>query len=395
VDLRPALVIAGKDLRLRLRDRSVYLIGVVAPLALALVLSLTVGSGGSSLQLSLGVVDLDGGPVAESFGEVTAGLRADGVASVTRYPDEAAGARAVDEGTVGAVFVLPDGLSSSVMAGGPATLRVIGGAESPVSTQIATSIARGFADRLDADRTAVATVAALDGRPPDAETVEEVLTLSAGRAPAIVVVDDPVAGRGFDFGTFYAIGLSVFFLFFTVQFGVLGLLEERRDGTLARLLASPLRPSSVLVGKLGASVVVGLASMAVLIAGTTVLLGAEWGALLPLVVLVVLGVLSAAAVGALVLTLARTPDQAGGYATMVAVGLGALGGAFFPVGLGPRALDLASRLTPHRWLIDGFRATSFGDGLGDITDVVLALSLFIAVVGGLGLLRARALVERR
>ena len=34
--------------------------------------------------------------------------------------------------------------------------------------------------------------------------------------------------------------MAVFFLFFTVQFGVTSLLEERNDGTLARLLAAPI-----------------------------------------------------------------------------------------------------------------------------------------------------------
>ena len=40
----------------------------------------------------------------------------------------------------------------------------------------------------------------------------------------------------------YAAGMAVFFLFFTVQFGVTSVLDERRDGTLARMFAAPIRP---------------------------------------------------------------------------------------------------------------------------------------------------------
>ena len=52
--------------------------------------------------------------------------------------------------------------------------------------------------------------------------------------------------------------MAVFFLFFTVQFGVASILDERRDGTLARMLAAPIRRSSVLGGKLLTSLVLGI-----------------------------------------------------------------------------------------------------------------------------------------
>ena len=48
--------------------------------------------------------------------------------------------------------------------------------------------------------------------------------------------------------TFYAGGMSIFFLFFTAQSGVTALLEERRGGTMARLLSSPISAAAVLGG---------------------------------------------------------------------------------------------------------------------------------------------------
>jgi ABC-2 type transport system permease protein len=395
VDARSAAVIAAKDLRLRLRDRSVFLLGLVAPLVLATVLNVTVGGADAGFQLRLGLVDADGGPVAAGFDALAGQLEADGVAVVSRFADDADARRAVDAGEVSAAVVLPAGLSAAVAAGAPAELVVIGAPEAPVGTQVARSIAEAFAHRLDADRVAAATVAVLDARPPDAATVAEVTAAAAGRPPAVTVADDPLAARGFDFGTFFAIGLSVFFLFFTVQFGVLGVMEEREQGTMGRLLAAPITPSSVLVGKLGASVALGAVSMVVLIVATTVLLGARWGPVGPVAVLVAMGVLSAVALTALIMTLARTSEQAGSYATLVAVVLGVLGGTFFPVGLGSPVLDLLSRATPHRWLVDGFRSASLGEGLGGIADSVIALAVFVVVVGGLGLARSRSLVARR
>ena len=62
--------------------------------------------------------------------------------------------------------------------------------------------------------------------------------------------------------------MAIFFLFFSVQFGVLSRLEERRDGTLGRILVSPVRPWSVLGGKLLTSLAIGIVSMAVLTVAT-------------------------------------------------------------------------------------------------------------------------------
>ena len=77
--------------------------------------------------------------------------------------------------------------------------------------------------------------------------------------------------------TFFAIGMAVFFLFFAVEFGVRGLLEEREEGTLARLLVAPISPSSVIGGKALASFAVGLVSTTLLVLATTWLLDARWG----------------------------------------------------------------------------------------------------------------------
>ena len=66
----------------------------------------------------------------------------------------------------------------------------------------------------------------------------------------IAIADVSTQSRQLDAGTFYAAGMAVFFLFFTVQFGISSLLDERRDGTLARMLVAPIHRSAVLGGKL-------------------------------------------------------------------------------------------------------------------------------------------------
>ena len=69
----------------------------------------------------------------------------------------------------------------------------------------------------------------------------------------------PDAGRhSLEFGEIWGqiINLSVFFLFFSVQFGVLSILEEREGGTLDRILMAPIAKSAVMVGKMMSSLVI-------------------------------------------------------------------------------------------------------------------------------------------
>lgn len=60
------LAIALKDLRQRLRDRSAIVLGFIAPVAVAALISSAFGSAGS-FHANVAVVDLDKGPVATGF----------------------------------------------------------------------------------------------------------------------------------------------------------------------------------------------------------------------------------------------------------------------------------------------------------------------------------------
>jgi ABC-2 type transport system permease protein len=187
--------------------------------------------------------------------------------------------------------------------------------------------------------------------------------------------------------------MAVFFLFFTVQFGVSSLLDERHNGTMARLLAAPIRPTAILGGKLLVSFAVGVVSMGLLVATTSVLLGARWGDPAGVAVLVVAGVLAATGLTAFVASLARTADQAGSWQAIIAVVMGTLGGSFFPIGQVGGALAALSYLTPHRWFMQGLADLAGGGGLAAVWWPATAMLAFAAAGGGLAVLRSASLVR--
>ncbi|WNV84756.1 ABC transporter permease [Umezawaea sp. Da 62-37] len=357
--MHAALLIATKDLRQRLRDRSVLVFTLVLPLGLGLVFSLVLGDvGGGNTVFRYAVVNADGGPVAAVFtDEVLPAAVEGGAVDVRSASSRDEALRLVDSGDVTAAFILPPAFSDDVRAGRAATVEVVGDVDSPLGTGVARSIAESFTQRLASTRISVAA-ALLGGSTQDPA---ELAARAAALTDPLVLVDAPASRRELDATTYYAAGMAVFFLFFTVQFGVTSLLDERRTGTLARMLASPIRPSSVLIGKLITSLAVGVVGTTVLVAATSLLMGARWGHPLGVGLLIVSGVLAATGIVAVVASLARTSEQAGGWQSVTAITLGALGGAFFPVTQVGEPLATLSLLSPHRWFLRGLADLAGGE----------------------------------
>ncbi|MFN3218990.1 MAG: ABC transporter permease [Acidimicrobiales bacterium] len=384
-----AVTIAAKDLRQRLRDRSAFIVGFLAPFGLALIMSATFGGGGDDFGFEFAYADRDGGEVAAGFVGLLDELDAGGQFTIVDAGDEAAARALADQDQVAASFVVPAGMSDAVTAGADAEILVIANPEAAIGTDVAAAIARGYAARVQAVQRSVTAALAAGAEPADIDA----LARRAAAAPPVLTLGSDSAGEGgFDFATYYAVGIAVFFLFFTVQYGVLGLVEERDNGTLARLLSSPIAPAAVVGGKVLAAFVLGITSMATLVIATTVVLGASWGPVVPVSILVVLGVLSAMGIVAVVGGFARNSAQAESITSMVAIVMAVFGGSFFPISFGPAALDVVSRLTPHRWLLDGFRELGAGGSLADVTASIVALSIFAVVTGVVGLLSAKRLV---
>ena len=390
--MRATLLIALKDLRQRARDRSAFLIAIVVPLALAFIFSQILGDvSNDSLTFAFAVVDEDGGTAAGAFvDEVLAPLEDEGLIALTVADSAASGRQLAEDGDVNATFILPAGFSAAVESGQGAEIEVIGNVGAPIGTMVASSIARSFANQLTSIQTSVATVASSGGSDPTA--IAALAARAAAMPDAIAFEDVSATRKELESTTFYAAGMAVFFMFFTVQFGISSLLDERREGTMKRLLVAPIRRSSILFGKLGASFVLGVISMAVLATGTSLLLGAEWGNPVGVGLLIVAGVVAAMAVMAFIATLARTAEQAGNLQSIVALGFGMLGGSFFPVAQAGGFIEKLSLITPHAWFLRGVGELQTGGGVVDVLPAVAAILGFAAVTGALAFLRRERLV---
>jgi ABC-2 type transport system permease protein len=379
------LQVTGKDLKLRVRDRSVFIIGILAPLVLAFIFNLIFGSAvaSGSISLEYGLVDLDGSEISTTFEQVLDDLQTEEVLSFETFADVATAEGAIDEGEVDAFFVIPAGFGADIPTGSP-SIEVIGDVDSPTATQIAGSIASQFATGIEAARLAIFTTSQVSGVPPGPDFVGSLQGDPASAAFTYQLIDTTAETRQLDATTYYAAGMAIFFMFFTVQFGVVGLLEEERDGTLTRLFAAPISRWSVVMGKATLSFALGAFSLLVLVVATTLIMGAEWGPPLGVFLLVVAAVMAGTAIMGVTAAGAKTPEGAQNLGSIIAVTLGLLGGVFFPLGGGDDLMSRLTYLTPHAWFLRGLGDIAGGAPWTNALPSVLALLVFTLVVGFIG-----------
>lgn len=377
--MRTVWNIAMKDLSLRLRDRSVFIIGLIAPLALAVIFNVVFGGSlndvGQEITLEMGVVNEDAGPVGAAFEDVLGSLVQDGLIQLDTYDDWEAARAAVDEGEVGAAFLVPTGLSDSILGGIDGVITVVGNIDAPTTTDVAEAIARQFSAGVE--RANLSAVTALQAGAISIAEIQQAAADAGALPPVVEVGPVETEVRQLDSATYFVAALSVFFMFFIAGLSVTDMLEERREGTLARLLVAPIHRSSVMLGKSLTSIIIGVVSLTVLVVASTFLMGADWGPPLGVAMLILTAVLAIVAIMSAVGSLARSPEQAGNLQSIVAVTFAMLGGTFVPIQDDGGLLGRLQYATPNAWFLRGLAEMASGDVGAAVPSALVMLGMAV------------------
>ena len=193
---------------------------------------------------------------------------------------------------------------------------------------------------------------------------------------------------------FFAPNIAVVFLFIGSGLGMRSLLMERAAGTLARITAAPVRPTQIVLGKLLAIFLTGMATIFVIWAVTTYGFGADWGNLLGVLLLAIATTAAMCGIGVFLTSLAKTEQQAFGITLLVGLFLALVGGNLLPSGSLPDAFQVLALGTPNGWALVGFgRLDQLGEPASSIIGPFVILLLIAVVAGGLAMTRVRKMVE--
>ena len=380
--------IAYVEMKRYIADRLSLAFGILLPIVLFALMYGAFG-GEATFNATAHVTDLDRGAMSHALIErleQVSGL------DVELYTEREIN-EALDDSSVVYAAVIPADFTENLEAGRPTGItfrrRGSGGDEG----QIVASIIRGIAPDIASESYVRSVVidAVKDSNVPRSvvdQAVDEAKRLSAANPP-VAVRSEVIGGEEDAYRVNRVLpGILVMILMLAVTLSAQTLVEERRSGTLERLLTTQLTSNQLFLGKFLAGITRAMFQAVVLLGLAFIVLrpGGLDAFLLTLAVSLLLAA-AVSAIGLVISALARTRDQATGAAVSVTMFMTVFGGTFFDLVPGS-ALEMLSRFTLNRYAIDAI------GGVVDGAETLTAQGTELAVMGGVmvvGLLAARLL----
>ncbi len=419
-----------------LRDRVALALTFVLPIAFFTIFALIFGGMGNagpseSRPLKILAVDLDDSEVSRrllaSLDE-QAGLRVTTeLADEDGRPlplDREAAARAVRAGRFNAALVIPPGFGAEFPAfGGNATpVELIYDPSNPVAEFAVGGMLQAAAFTAAPDILFERGIEALEEfggelTPAQREAVEELKALLADGFPGTavgtgnegpendgnasgesaagnaafsgLVAVDSVNVRALDgpqdaprrnsMIAYYAAGMGVMFLLFSMTGAAGSILEEEESGALERLLMSRTSLTTIIAAKWLFYAALGFAQVSVMFIYGNLAFGLPlWTAnyLAGFVVVASVTALSASAFGLLLAALCRSRTQLSGLSTVIILIMSAVGGSMVPRFIMPDAMETLGRFTFNGWALDAFLGVFWHDdpGAGVLQSLVPVLA---------------------
>jgi len=386
------LAIATTQLRRLVKDRSNIFFVFIMPMMLILILGAAFGG---SYEPRVGIVVYDTGALAEDL--VVRLEETEGIVTLS-YDDKDSVVLAVERGKLEAALIIPEGYDSALVSGEQATLEFV--ARQDESAQAL----RNTIDSAVTDQGALLRAAAFTqakGVGEFEQTYELAEEIAADSERVTVVTSRlgepfPLDRLGqFELGAYSQLLL---FIFLTSMNGSAMLIQSRQLGVSRRMLSTPTSVTTIILGEAAGRLAIAMFQGLLIMLGSSIAFGVDWGDTTGAVAIFVLFSLGAAGTGMLMGSVFKSDQQAGGVGVMLGIGLAALGGAMVPLTImkifSPTLWQVA-HITPHAWGIEAFEELILRDGtIVDIWLPLLVLAGFAFVMFALGIWRFRVTLTR-
>lgn len=397
------IAIFRKDTILRFEGWSELLFFLILPIIFTFIIGggLSSGGPGEDNREVVPVVDEDGGPAAA---ELVAALAASETIRPEAY-DRAEAEELLDGNDVGAILIIPAGFSDALTAAGqaddPGEIVVRSAPGNNIAIVVEQEVQRAAGaiarPRLIA---AGATGAVADVQPFADDAARAAFQQDALAAAETALSDQPArvafSALGGGSGEYSqqaqsSAGQLITWVFIPLLGASALFVMERSLGTLRRLMVTPTRKSTFLLGSIGGQYLFALLQMTLLVLFGLYVMGVPWGNA-PLALAVVLAAfgLAGVALGTTLGTFVKSESQAGSLSIIMGMTMGMLGGAMWPMELFPPALQQVVKVLPTTWAMSALTDLSMrGGGMADILPEVAVLLGFATVFFVIGVWRFR------
>lgn len=279
------------------------------------------------------------------------------------------------------VLYIPEGFSSRLTSGEPAQLvfkqRGNGGQEG----QIVASIIRGVAEEMNQEfqvYSQVNNALVGSGIPQDSIEITTQKFLEQERQHPIVEVREKTVGSSPDPVNQFLPGIVTMFVLFAITLGAQAIVEERRKGTLERLLTTRLSVGQLFFGKFLAGISRGfIQTLILLILAYIVFQLFTPLTFIEVLVIALIFAAAASAIGLVIASIARTQDQASWIAVLFTMATVMLGSTFFEISE-DSALYALSRISINTYVNDALNTIIVQSG--SLADVGMELGILAGVI---------------
>lgn len=375
-----AFIVAIREVRTYLQDKADLAFSLLLPIVIFALMYFAFG-GASLFHGTAHVVNEDeGGAYSTVFLEQ---LEEIDVLDVELLAAEDADAK-LDSSDLLMVIYIPEDFSENLASGEPAQLlfkqRGNGGDEG----QIVASLVYGVAEQMNQEFQVYSEVnSALAEYDIPRERINIVTQnyLDQERASPVIGVNEQTVGSSPDPVNLFLPGVVTMFVLFAITLSARAIVEERRKGTLERLLTTRLSVGQLFVGKFLANVSRGFVQTLILL----ILAYIVFQIFTPLtfiecLVIALIFAAAASALGMVIAAVARSEDGATWIAVFFTMVMVMLGGTFFEIGEGS-VLYTISQFSINTYANSAFK-TIISEG-GSLANLGLELGVMagVAVVG--------------
>ncbi|MFV8830067.1 ABC transporter permease [Alkalihalobacterium sp. APHAB7] len=190
-------------------------------------------------------------------------------------------------------------------------------------------------------------------------------------------------------------GYTVMFAFFIVTFAGRSFLNEKRSGTLQRILSAPVSGWNLLIGKWVPFYLIGLTQVAILFGFGHFVFGMSLGSSIFALLLISLALVwVSSSLGMLIASIVQTESQITGWSVMVILTMAALGGTMVPLFVMPDLMQQIAFITPHAWALTAYQDILVRElGWTDILKKLFVLVGFGAVFMLISIWRMRTYIS--
>ncbi len=350
-----------KDARVRFSSRSELLFFLILPLLFTFILSGAQFGGDGDNRIPVLVANEDDSELAT---ELVAHL----TASKTVRPELIAASEAdarFGENDHAALLQIPAGFGEVVAAGAETAVLDLTQAPNNSSAIAAQQAIQTAVGSLGQAATAARnSVLVAEGERPFATAAEREAYFAEGlamaqtavvEAPKRITVTQPEAAiGGFDGAAHQSVGQLLTWVLIPLL-GTSGYLAfERAQGTLRRLLVTPTRTATYLLGTIASQLGLALVQMTILVLFGVYVLRVNWGnSVAGLALMLFLFGLASVAFGVMLGTFTKTESQASSLSVMLGMALALLGGAWIPLEIFPPGMQTAVHILPTTWAMRG------------------------------------------